>query len=127
MATAKPQVTYIAQPSATHPHIEWIELYGDGILHECAVMKRDAIGNVLYFRVNDLDKIDRDRLAMILVDRNARSMELWDLMSTRYLNNGVNYLEYFSQLVKQLTPNGKILDPRSGQVGVAAGTVRVTK
>lgn len=126
MATPAPQVSYASRVSPTHPHVEWLELYGDGILHECAVMKRDALGNVLFFRINDLDNTDRNRLALILADRNARSMELWDLMSTRSLQNGVNSLEYFSQLVKQLTPNGKILDPRSGQVGVA-GTVRVAK
>lgn len=115
------ETTYRQQSSAQFPHVEWFELYADGIMHECAVMKRDAYGNVLYFRINDLDAIDKRRLVNLLVDRNARSMELWDLMSNKTLGNGVNALSYFNQLVKQLTPNGKILDPRAGQMG---GTVK---
>jgi hypothetical protein len=110
-------VTYRVHKSPEHPHIEWIELNGDGIMHECAVMKRDATGNVLYFRTNDLDQIDKRRLAGIIMDRNARTMELWDLMANKTLGNGMNALVYFSQLVKQLTTNGKILDPKAGQVG----------
>lgn len=111
------QVSYKVEKSSQFPHIEWLELYGDGVLHECAVMKRDGAGNVLFFKTNDLDQIDRKRLAGLLVDRNARNFELFDLMAQKTLGNGVNALVYFSQLVKQLTVNGKILDPRSGQVG----------
>jgi len=106
-----------------YPHVEWIELNGDGILHECAVMKRDVYGNILFFKTNDLDEIDKRRLAQILMDRNARNMELWDLMLNKTLGNGVNALEYFNQLVRQLTPNGRIMDPRQGQMGGVTGTV----
>jgi hypothetical protein len=114
---------YRIQKSTEHPHIEWIELHADGILHECAVLKRDGFGNVFYFKTNSLDTIDKQRLAAILSDRNANNFELWDLMSHRTLGNGVNALAYFHQLVKILTPNGKTVDPQSGQVGVApAGT-----
>lgn len=114
-------VSYRSQKSHEYPHIEWIELYNDGILHECAIMKRDnASGNVLFFRTNDLDSIDKRRLAGILMDRNARSLELWDLMANKTLGNGVNALQYFNQLVKQLTPNGKVIDPRAGQVGTGS-------
>lgn len=119
------QVAYKAQKSPQYAHIEWLELnLGDGILHECAVMKRDAYGNVLFFKTNDLDEIDKKRLAGILMDRNARSFELWDLMMNKTLGNGVNALTYFNQLVRQLTPAGKVLDPRSGQMaGTQAGTI----
>ena len=110
---------YRIQKSTEHPHIEWIELHADGILHECAVLKRDGLGNVFYFKTNSLDTIDKQRLAAILSDRNANNFELWDLMSHRTLGNGVNALAYFHQLVKVLTPNGKTVDPQSGQVGVA--------
>lgn len=121
---ATPQVSYKAQASKQYPHIEWLELLGDGILHECAVMKRDGYGNVLFFKTNDLDDIDKRRLAGILMDRNARSFELWDLMMNKTLGNGVNALTYFNQLVRQLTPAGKVLDPRSGQMaGTQAGTI----
>ena len=112
------EITYTHEPSRTHPHIEWIDLHNDGILHECAIMRRDyRTGNILYFKTNDLDEIDKRRLANVLQDRNARNFELWDLLSQRTLGNGCNALQYFHQLVKQFTPNGKILDPKTGQIG----------
>lgn len=118
------QVAYKSQKSDQYAHIEWLELSGDGILHECAVMKRDGYGNVLFFKTNDLDDIDKRRLAGILVDRNARNFELWDLMANKTLGNGVNALTYFNQLVRQLTPSGKVLDPRQGQMaGTTTGTI----
>lgn len=121
-------VQYKSTKSREYPHIEWLELHADGILHECAVMKRDASGNVLFFKTNDLDEIDKRRLAGVLMDRNSRNFELWDLMANKTLGNGVNALVYFNQLVKQLTPNGKVLDPRSGQMGTgAAGTMDTNK
>lgn len=124
MAATTPAVTYRVNKSHEYPHIEWIELYGDGIMHECAIMKRDfASGNVLFFRTNDLDQIDKRRLAGILMDRNARNLELWDLMANKTLGNGVNALQYFNQLVKQLTPNGKVIDPRAGQIGTGSVSV----
>lgn len=116
-------VAYQFKTSPQFPHVEWLELYGDGTLHECAVLKTDAVGNKLFFKTNNLDAIDKDRLVRILSDRNARSMELWDLMSTKTLGNGVNALIYFNQLVKQLTAGGKVVDPRSGQI--VTGTVSV--
>lgn len=118
------QTTYKSEKSREYPHVEWLELNADGILHECAIMKRDAYGNVLFFKTNDLDDIDKRRLAGILMDRNARNMELWDLMLNKTLGNGVNALAYFNQLVRQLTPQGRVLDPRQGQMGGAVqGTV----
>ena len=111
------QVSYKVQKSREYPHIEWLELHApDGIMHECAVMRRTGDGNVLFFKTNDLDEIDRRRLAGILADRNAGNFELWDLMSQKTLGNGMNALAYFNQLVKLLTPNGKIMDPKSGQI-----------
>jgi len=112
---------YQQHQSAQFPHIEWLELNADSILHECAVLKTDGLGNKLFFKTNDLDTIDKRRLVDILRDRNARSMELWDLMSTKTLGNGINALLYFNQLVRQLTTSGRVLDPRSGQV--MSGTV----
>ena len=126
MTTQKsPAVAYRYEQSAQHPHVEWIELNQDGTLHECVVMKRDAIGNAMFFRTSDLDQTDRRRLASILADRNARSMELWDLMSTRTLGNGCNALAYFNQLVRLLTPQGRVMDPRDGQIGSAFQTGQV--
>lgn len=112
--------------SQTHPHIEWIELYNDGIMHECAILKTDGQNNKLFFPVNNLDAIDKNRLAQILSDRNARTLELWDLMSQKTLNNGINALQYFHQLVKIYTPNGKVIDPKTGIAGTpTTGTVDI--
>lgn len=120
----QPAVSYTIRNSPEYPHIKWIELYGDGILHECAVLKADPTGNIFYFQINHLDEIDKRRLAGILMDRNARQFELWDLMANKTLGNGVNALQYFHQLAKVLAPNGKIMDPKSGMVGtVATGTM----
>ena len=118
----KTLVAYKSQKSKEYAHIEWLELHGDGILHECAIMNRDANGNVLFFKTNDLDEVDKRRLAGILMDRNSRNFALWDLMAQKTLGNGMNALAYFHQLVRQLTPSGKILDPRSGQIGGVTGT-----
>jgi hypothetical protein len=112
--------------SPTHPHIEWIEIDNDGILHECAILKMDAEGNRVFFQVNHCDTIDKGRLGQILADRNARTMELWDLMVNKTLNNGINALAYFHQYAKVLTHNGKVLDPKSGQVGaLQTGTIKM--
>lgn len=123
-----PTVSYNVRNSPEYPHIKWIELYGDGILHECAVLKSDNAGNLFFFQVNHLDEIDKRRLAGILMDRNARTFELWDLMANKTLGNGVNALQYFHQLAKVLTPNGKILDPKTGVIGTApTGSVSINK
>lgn len=123
MTTSAVQINYTIKPSSEYPHVAWIDLYGDGILHECAIMRREPTGNILFFKTNCLDSIDKRRLAGILMDRNARNFALWDLMAQKTLGNGVNALAYFHQLVKQLTPAGKIIDPKAGQVGT--GTMRV--
>ena len=103
------------------PHIEWIDLKGNGVLSECAVLKEDGFGNTYYLEVPNLDMIDKTRLARILQSRKADDYELWDIMSQVTLNNGLNALEYFHQLVKVITPDGVIMNPRAGTVGT--GTV----
>lgn len=99
------------------PHVEWIDLKGNGVMVECAVMKRDAFGNIYFVEIPSLDQIDKTRMARILTNRNANNFELWDLMSQITLNNGVNALVYFHQLVKIITPDGVIMNPRAGTVG----------
>lgn len=100
------------------PHIYWIDLKDNGVLYECAVMKTDGNGNRFYFEVGPLDGIDKQRLTRILTSRNAKSFELWDLMSNVTLNNGINALGYFHQLVKIISEQGVIYNPRAGVVGV---------
>lgn len=103
------------------PHIWWIDLKNDGVYVECAVMKKDHFGNVSYFALNTIDDIDKRRLKKIVTNRNANHFELWDLMSNITLNNGVNALEYFHQLVTVLTPSGRKMKPQKGAVGIGEG------
>lgn len=111
-------VAYRHETSREYPHVEWLELYNDGKMYECAILKRDLAGNVFFFKIHALDNIDRMRLAHLLADRNAKNFELWDLMAQKTLGNGMNALAYFHQLVKVLTPNGKVMDPQSGVTGM---------
>lgn len=106
------------------PHIEWLDLKGDGLMHECAIMKRDEHGNIYYFELGKCDGIDKQRVARLVRNRNAENFELWDLMSQTTLNNGVNALTYFHQLVKIISPDGVIYSPKGGVVGMdtRAGT-----
>jgi len=120
-------MTMRVMKSPTHAHVEWIELHEDGIMHECAILKKDTQGNKMFFPTNYLDEIDKQRLASILADRNAKTFELWDLMAQKTLGNGMNALLYFHQFAKLLTANGKILDPKTGQIGVpTTGTVTLS-
>lgn len=111
-------------PSANFPHVRWIELHGDNILHECAVMREDEQGNILFIEINNLDDVDKRRLVECLVTRNSDKMKLWEIMEQKTLGNGINALKYFHQLVKVITPGGKIIDPRQGVMGVQTGQVK---
>ena len=111
-------LTYEVRSGAS-PHIKWLELKKDGIMHECAIMKVDAHGNKYYFELGKIDRIDKQRMARLLQNRNADRMELWDLMSSTTLNNGVNALTYFHQLVKIISPDGVIYSPQGGVVGMS--------
>lgn len=102
-----------------YPHVEWLDLHNNGVLTECAIMKKDANGNIYHFQLATLDAVDKQRLRNILTSRNARNFPLWDLMQQVTLGNGVNALEYFHQLVKVLTPGGQIIDPIMGRMGAA--------
>lgn len=99
------------------PHVFWIDLKSNNVLTECAVFKTDERGNTHYMEIPSLDGIDKGRLFKILSSRNATSFPLWDLMSQVTLNNGSNALEYFHQLVKVITEDGVVLNPRAGHVG----------
>ncbi len=102
------------------PHIKWIDLQGNGVLVECAIMSEDAQRNLTYIQVNSLDAVDRRRLLKIITSRNATQFPLWDLLSNITLNNGVNALTYFHQLVRVISQNGIISTPRQGEVGTGA-------
>lgn len=102
-------------------HVKWLELK-PGQMIECAVLKTDEHGNIYYFPLADLDDIDKRRFFQIITSRHAPNMALWDLMDQQTLGNGMNALVYFHQLVKLVTPDGNIINPRAGVIGQTAGT-----
>lgn len=108
--------------SKRFPHIEWIDLTGNDVYAECAVVKRDPRDNIYFIKLNELDAIDLERLFKIVRSRNATQLELWDLMHQVTLGNGINALEYFHQLVWIITSSGQVMRP---QMGVAGGFASV--
>ena len=105
------------------PHLEWLDLGNDNVMIECAVMKRDEFGNIYYIPLTALDAIDRGRMRDIVCKRNAHMLPLWEVMQAQTLGNGVNALDYFHQLVKIVTPDGVVMDPQVGRIGVSKQTV----
>lgn len=99
------------------PHTKWIDLKNDGVMVECAVLKEDGFGNIYYVEVPSLDNVDRDRIARMLTAPRSGEIPLWETMSQTQLRNGMNALDYFHQLVKVITPEGVIMNPRVGAVG----------
>lgn len=108
----------MAQQEQNFPHLQLVELYNDGILHECAIMKQDTNGDLYFIRIDNLDEIDRARLRQILSRRDAHRYPLWDLMDQRTLPNGMKALEFFHQYVKVRGINGKVWSPTPGKRGV---------
>lgn len=99
----------------TYDHVQFRDIYNDGVMREVIVMKEDDYTKDLFFiQVDDLDDIDVERLRVILKKRDADKYPLWDLLSNVTLKNGVNALEFFHQLVKQRMANGKVLPPGKG-------------
>lgn len=93
-----------------YPHIEWLDLQQNGVAQECAILQRSQDGNTIFFTLSALDLIDKKRLLDIVTNRNAHLHELYDLMSSITLRNGVNALIYFHQFAKMLTPSGQIIE-----------------
>ena len=100
------------------PHVEWLDLNDDNVLVECAIMKTESTGGKLFIRLDQLDGIDKQRIAKILTNRNANAFELWDLMAQITLGNGENALKYFHQMVKVFTPGAGVRNPTAGQVSI---------
>lgn len=92
-----------------YPHTEWLDLGQNGVLIECAIMKRFPNGDTFFISLESLDRIDKTRLLRILQNRNVTMYELWDLMDQVTLGNGVNALVYFNQLAKVRTASGQIM------------------
>ena len=101
-----------------YPHIEWLDLGQNGVLVECAIMKREKNGDVYFFSLEQVDQIDKARLARIVRSRNANLFDLYDLMSQTTLGNGVNALIYFQQLTKVRTASGQIFPATATRHGM---------
>lgn len=102
------------------PHVVRMDLDDDGVTHECAIVKQDQFGNVIYLKISDMDMIDRERLSKVLMSRFASNLPLWDLLSQTTLKNGINALNYFHQLVKGINGEGDHFVPRIGTAGYAS-------
>lgn len=92
-----------------YPHTEWLDLGQNGVLIECAILKRFPNSDTYFVSLESLDRVDKQRLLRILMNRNAGMYELWDLMDQVTLGNGVNALSYFNQLCKVRTASGQIM------------------
>lgn len=106
-----------------YPHTEWMDLGQNGVLVECAIMKRFPNGDTFFISLESLDRIDKTRLLRILQNRNANMYELWDLMDQVTLGNGVNALAYFNQLTKVRTASGQIMPFSTTRRGMPAVTL----
>jgi hypothetical protein len=105
--------------SSEYAHIAWADIAGNGLLVEVAVVALDERnGDLYYIPINNLDKIDQERLLKIITKRDAQKYPLWDLMSNTTLKNGINSLEYFQQLVKGRSLSGQIFKPGQGKIGL---------
>ena len=102
------------QPSQDFPHVYWIDLYRNNMMHECAVTKASPSGTVAFIKLNDLNEIDKQRLARILTNPMHKGKELYEAMQYTTLNNGENALKFFSQMTQLLSPNGTITNASTG-------------
>lgn len=123
MSKTRQKFPYHFEWSKTHPHIAWIDVHNNGVAEEVAVLGIDQRnGDVYLIPITTLDSIDRNRLLNIIGKRDAAKYQLWDLMSTTVLKNGLNALEYFNQLVKVRTLSGQLLTPGGGRIGASFST-----
>lgn len=112
-------ITYYFEWSTKYPHIAAVDLHGNSIGVEVAVVSVDVRnGDLYYIRLDQLDSIDLRRLAGIIQKRDAWRYPLWDLLDQTTLNNGMNALEFFQQMVKVRTVGGQIFAPGAGQRGL---------
>ena len=104
-----------------YPHIGWVDIEGNGILTEIAIVRNGSTG-LFFIKLNMIDVIDKQRLLRVIQNRNSHLYELWDLMSNITLGNGANALEYFHQYVKVLAPSGQVMSPQMGRIASPGAT-----
>jgi hypothetical protein len=82
-------------------HIEYIDVDGDGVKEEIAIVKRSTDGTIHYINIAPLDPIDKARLKRIVTSQHADKYPLWELLAQTKLENGMNALDFFhSNLIK---------------------------
>jgi len=92
------------------PHIKFMDIHGNGIMEEVAIMKVFENDDIAYIPISSLDGTDKQRLLSIVTDKHSRMFDLHELMKSTKLKNGLNALEYFQQLVRVRTASGQIID-----------------
>jgi hypothetical protein len=106
-------------------HLKYVDLYNNGVVYEVIVLQfNPENGDLFYIRTMDLDSIDADRMGRILKRRDADRLAMWDLLDGITLNNGMNALKYFHQLVMVKTGSGEIMKPDIRRRGARIRTKR---
>ena len=102
----------MAKAPTTLKHIEYLDIRKDGTKREVAIVKRWEDGTIHYIDVPSLSPIDKSRLKAALNSPGAKSMPLWEVLSTITLNNGINALDFFHanhvKVIKGATKDGII-------------------
>lgn len=99
-------------------HVQYLDLYGNGILKEVVVVKTEVNGDKHFIQTDQLDVIDLERLRHVLDKRDSNLYPMWDLLSQTMLRNGMNALEYFDQLVLIKTAAGPIVRRSNANSGL---------
>ena len=102
-------------PTALH-HIFLVDINDDGQVREVAIVKKWGNGSIAYIDVGLLDEIDRRRMATLCRSFHADKYELFDIMYLQRLSNGLNALEYFSQLTKTKLAPGSNVSAHTGSL-----------
>lgn len=114
------QLTTNVKTRAKLHHIEYVDVNGDGVLEEIAVLKRAEDGTIHYIDIAPLDPIDKARLKRIVTSQHADKYELWELMDQTRLENGLNALDFFHlNLVKIKRGTGTTSTQFGGGLGSA--------
>lgn len=103
------------QPSR-YSHVYWADIKGQGLLQEVVVVAHNPNGSVWFIPLESLDNIDKQRMFRLITDRTASMLPLYEIMAHVRLNNGINALEYFQQLVKFMTPTGNVINGNTNMI-----------
>lgn len=105
--------------SSRYNHVYWADIKGQGLMQEVVVVAHNPNGSVWFIPVESLDNIDRQRMFRLITDRTAQMLPLYEIMAHVRLNNGINALEYFQQLVKFMTPTGAVIAGNTNMIASA--------